>query len=211
MAEQKDNKFCVYGHYTADTNELFYVGKGTEFRSRQFGKTNRNNYWIKVANAHGVRVEIFARDLLEHEAFDKEIEIIAKYNPRCNFTKGGDGPTGVHRSAETRQKLSDVQKGKLLDEEHKKRIGEGLKQAYKDGRRSSLLGTTLDQERREKISVGQGMKPFQVYNRATGDFVGEWNNLHECARSLNLYPTGISLCLKGKRKSCKGFIFKRSI
>ena len=40
---------------------------------------------------------------------------------------------------------------------------------------------------------------------------GEWNeykSISECARELGLHQSSISMCLKGKRKTCGGYTFK---
>ena len=46
--------FYTYAHYTKDTNQLFYIGKGSftkqgDFK-RAFAKTGRNAYWKNKTN-----------------------------------------------------------------------------------------------------------------------------------------------------------------
>lgn len=93
------NRFCVYGHYTNNSHELFYIGKGT--LSRAYSKKNRNLYWQRVAKKYGYYVEIFIKNLPEDTAYIQEILGIKEFSPRCNFTKGGGGPSGFKQSRET--------------------------------------------------------------------------------------------------------------
>lgn len=98
----------VYGHYTADTNELFYIGIGKHrkgdtvgrkyLRAYSCAKSQRNKYWLGKYNKHGRKVEILFDNLTEKEAKNKEIELIAQYGTYvsgtgklCNISKGGEG------------------------------------------------------------------------------------------------------------------------
>lgn len=203
-----DNKFCVYAHYTSDTNELFYIGKGTEFRAKQFGKTNRNDYWNKVANKHGVRVKILSKNLSEQEAFSYEKEMICAHSPRCNLTDGGDGPSGAIRSPETRRKIGLASKKRVRTTETKMKTSEALKKAYSEGRRKSTSGFSRTKEQRDNIAMGQGMRPFKVYKN--DKLLGTWTNAAECARDLGINRNSAWVCATGKQQTCKGYRFERS-
>ena len=108
------NKFYVYVHYRLTDGKPFYVGKGCGRRA--YVTSSRNAHWKSTRNKHGMRVEIVRKNLTEDEALKLEIEYISKfkehYNCLCNRTNGGDGCTGMFVSAETRKKLSKVQKGR---------------------------------------------------------------------------------------------------
>lgn len=84
-------RFYVYGHYAVDTNELFYIGKGTGNRHKN--KRRRNVYWNNIVNKHGFRSEILIDNLLEDEAFLQEYLAIKDHNPRANLVPGGHGLT----------------------------------------------------------------------------------------------------------------------
>lgn len=98
----------VYAHYTADTNQLFYIGIGTHrpgdtigrkyLRAYSCAKSQRNIFWLNKYNKHGRTVKILYDDLTEKEAKNKEIELIAKYGIfikntgiLCNISGGGEG------------------------------------------------------------------------------------------------------------------------
>lgn len=70
-----------------------------------------------------------------------EISFIERYNPRFNFTKGGDGIKGYKHSDETKQKMSENHakywEGKNFSNEHKQKIGEENKGNYFEMRQST--------------------------------------------------------------------------
>lgn len=82
-------QYYVYAHYTKDTNELFYIGKGigNRFKSTK----GRNIYWNRVVEKHGFVVKKLKENLSESLAFKYEIYFIKKLNPKCNLTPGGYG------------------------------------------------------------------------------------------------------------------------
>lgn len=90
-----DNRFYVYEWYNKDTGEVFYVGKGTADRYKSV--TGRNNYFLNYYNKHNCDVRKIKDNLLEDEAFELEIDTIAKYRSvsqcKCNLSNGGEGCT----------------------------------------------------------------------------------------------------------------------
>lgn len=89
------NNFYIYGHYTADTNELFYIGKGSGRRA--WATSGRNPYWTRKANKHGFVVKLLQENLNEETAFTREKELIAEVGLEklTNIIEGGDGPTSA--------------------------------------------------------------------------------------------------------------------
>lgn len=120
-------RYYIYGHYTEDTNILFYVGKGKILNctttkvisryARAYHFNNRNNYWNNVYNKHGTIVKILYEFVEEQECFDKEVELIKLHGRRinsgtlCNMSDGGEiGPIGRSFKMSEKQKklLSDI-------------------------------------------------------------------------------------------------------
>jgi hypothetical protein len=104
--------YYVYGHYTADTNKLFYIGKGNG--KRAWDASDRNKYWQHTVAKHGYTVTILHDNLPEHEALAKEIELIAEVGLTnlTNILPGGEGFT----SDVARQNWQDpVIRQKILD------------------------------------------------------------------------------------------------
>lgn len=222
------NNFYVYRHIRLDTTTPFYVGKGKG--NRAFLKERkRSKYWNNIVNKYGYKIEIIEKDLTEEQAFAKEIEFIKLYKSQgfceANMTDGGTGgDTYKHRSDEAklkfRQKISNIQKGKILSEETKRKISksEKGKKISKETRRklsSSLKGRIspnknkkMSENLRIKNSLAQGAKLFKMYNIETNEFIGEFTHLFIVVEKFNLQASGICCCLKGRSKSHKGFRFE---
>lgn len=225
-----NEKFLVYVHERPDTNAIFYVGKGTEKRSKQ--TSNRSNYWHNiVAKAGGFCAHIVLRDLVEHEALELEKALIAEMRnnnvPICNLTDGGDGISGYKFSAETRQKMSERRKGrtsptkgKSLSEEHRNKLrlaklGKKQSAEHKQNSAKARLGIKKSPEERKRMSermLGKKMpkeavaKKFRpVFCTTTGV---EYESVTAAANTLGLETTNISRCCKGVFKQTKGYSFE---
>ena len=66
----------LYAHYRQSDNQCFYIGVGTE--ERPYEKKGRNSRWNRTVKKHGYYVEILAVNLTQAEAFELEIEMIAR-------------------------------------------------------------------------------------------------------------------------------------
>lgn len=89
--------FYVYEHIRKDTNAIFYVGKGKEYRANS--TKDRNQYWHNVVNkANGFTVNYVAKDLDEELAYLCEQERINQLKKLgvvlTNLTLGGEGASG---------------------------------------------------------------------------------------------------------------------
>ena len=81
--------FYVYQHVRLDTNEVFYVGKGT--KDRAWSKHNRNQYWHNIVQKTDFKVEILNRFSDEGDAYRLEESLIKSLSPIANFAPGGIG------------------------------------------------------------------------------------------------------------------------
>lgn len=138
--------FYIYRHIRHDKDEVFYVGKGTFTRRRQYRQAFRlktNRFWKAIiAKCGGYDIEIMMEFDDEDAAFAKEREMIALYGRRdlgagtlVNMTDGGEGAIGH-----------------VQNDEHKKRISQALK-----GKSNHWKGKTFTDEHKHKIGVsGRG-------------------------------------------------------
>ena len=163
----------VYEHLRNDTNEVFYVGIGKK-EKRAFSKYGRNPHWKNIVNKVGYTVNIIHKDIDHKEAKKIEILLIEKYGRKnlglgnlVNMTDGGEGL--LNPSIETRQRISEVHKGKILSEESKKKMSEAKKgkifseetrQKISEANKgnTNMLGKLFSEETRQKMSLVQRNK-----------------------------------------------------
>jgi hypothetical protein len=167
--------FYTYLHRRTDDGLAFYIGKGRGERAKS--RHGRNKHWTRVADKHGYTVEILAEWPTEAEAFEHEKFLIACFRdlgyPLVNQTDGGEGPTGLRHtaetkariaalktgrahSAETRAKMSQAHRGKPKSPEHKANISRakrGVKMSADRVARmsASRKGIPLSAEHRNKV------------------------------------------------------------
>jgi hypothetical protein len=107
-------QYYTYLHKRNDTNEIFYVGKGS-FPQRMVRKDNRNRWWHNIVNVHGFSAEVIAHWATEKEAHDHEKFLIWCFKDMgtklVNATNGGEGISGHVMTAESRAKMSARKKG----------------------------------------------------------------------------------------------------
>jgi hypothetical protein len=88
---------------TEDSPRPFYVGKGTEYRTRN-PERNRKHRYVRKHFGHRREVVFTSED--SKACLDREIALVAEHHTyigdplaseiSCNFTKGGEGSTGCH-------------------------------------------------------------------------------------------------------------------
>ena len=120
------NKYYTYAHIRLDTNKIFYIGKGKDYR---FNAKNRNKYWKNIAEKYGYRAEILAYWDTDKEAINHEILLISCFKDMvyklANLTNGGEGMAGMKFTEEHRQKMSKAHTGKVLSDAHKEATAKG--------------------------------------------------------------------------------------
>jgi len=176
---------------TNHINSKVYIGQTSrkiEERWRNHCRKNHTttaiNSAIKKYGKENFTIEILFC-VLQSEHLDTAERFFIKYY-NCLAPNGYNLDSGGNclkrLSLETRKKLSEAKLGK------------------KYGPRHSETG--------DNIALGRCGKYFCVFEKNSGLFVGKWVNKCKCARELNLNSSHIGACLKLKRKSHKGYIFK---
>jgi hypothetical protein len=111
--------FYVYEHIRPDTGQVFYVGKG--FGKRAWKMSQRTTHHRRITakllrNGLCVQVELISQNLPEESAFTLEKMRIAMWRAAgvslVNKSDGGEGPSGLKWSDESKQKFSKRKKGK---------------------------------------------------------------------------------------------------
>lgn len=125
----------IYCYIDKKTNEIVYIGKDSyiDKRKRHYAHIAPSMYDRQPFNRiiqknidryeYGILKEgIFSKDELN----DMEKNYIKKYNPKFNFTKGGEGTIGYKHSEEAKRKISENHskhnKGKKLSKEVRDKI-----------------------------------------------------------------------------------------
>ena len=110
MTHIGQNDYVVYRHIRHDKNEPFYIGIGSERRSKDSG-SRRSILWNRITSKTTYDIEILFYNLTWEEACEKEKELIQLYGRKdlglgslCNMTDGGDGAIGQIHSAATKIK-----------------------------------------------------------------------------------------------------------
>lgn len=96
----------VYIHRKLDTNEIFYIGisknKRRAFETYAKSGSRRNIMWKRIADKHGVKVEISHENISWEEACSIEKYLIYFWKSQniilANLTDGGEGVNGVKLS-----------------------------------------------------------------------------------------------------------------
>lgn len=151
-SEQTMGRYYIYGHFREDSNEIFYIGKGTNYRG--FVRNRNNPFWNNFVKKHKWYSSILIPHLAEEDAKIFEKILIKAHGrrdlglgPLLNLTNGGDG--GPNRKGkknphteEWNRKIGNSLKGgkrKPFSDSHKNKIS-----LYRQGKKHS-------QETRNKI------------------------------------------------------------
>lgn len=131
--------FYVYEWYNTDTNEVFYVGKGTGQRYKN--KKNRNKEFLTYIENNPTDVRIVWKGPDEQEAFKKEVEITYKYKQinqcQCSLATPGCGGCHFVWTEEMKQYLSKNNPMKNDKQRERMRINNPMKNkevALKNGK-----------------------------------------------------------------------------
>jgi group I intron endonuclease len=164
---------------TNTVNSKYYIGKTknsleSRIKSHKVASTKKDWLFYRAINKHGFdnfKWEIIIECDDANELNELEKKYISENHNGYNVAKGGDGGDTIsnHPNIETlRENVSKFHKGKILSEEHKKKISEAHKGKTKDwvkdtakkmsegnkGKPSKLKGSELSEEHKEKISKG---------------------------------------------------------
>lgn len=160
----------IYQYTDLKTDNIVYIGKDSnidknirhyqhlahsKYDEQPFNKVLQNN-----SNRYEYSILYCSDDVSEDDLNMLERIFIERYNPRFNFTKGGEGISGYKHSEETKRKISESHTGKTLSEETKKKIseikkGKTLSEGTKNKISETLKGKTHSEKTKQKISESQ--------------------------------------------------------
>lgn len=196
-------EFYVYAHYD-HRGECFYIGKGKKDRYLQ--DAGRNAYWKRIVLKPHSKIILFDQ-LTEQEAFAAEIELISKYSPRANFTKGGSGGCTVPTEEAKRKMAEKVSKkrkefwAKLSKEEKNKILANSHAAISAWWQAKTPEELSLEQKRRNSFRIPTPV--FCVSNNTT------YVSAKAACRELGIKFSGkMYAACAGERHSFRGFVFK---
>lgn len=186
----------IYYFWDDLKDNLVYIGKSIniEERIKDHLKPSRNKLHIdKALKSNMLR---YSYGILLHCDIDdldnNEILAIKMYNPKLNFTTGGDG--GL-KSKETKKRMSIAQMRHYVSNETKNKISKKRKEYY------STHDVWNKNKKCPQISLSNSGEKHWNYNKKTPLDVSI-----KISKSTN--TTGFLRVYKKKRKDCKqGFIY----
>lgn len=170
----------VYSHSKLD-GTVFYIGIGySANHKRAFQRQKRNQYWKRIVNKYGLKVNLLLDGISWEEAISWEKYLIGLYGRvqfnngnLCNLTSGGEGIVG--------RVMSDREK-ELVSKRNK-----GVIRQY-----------NID------MAAQANRKPLLQFTKE-GIFVKEWDSLTDAMNSG--FSHHISEVCKGHRKSASGYVW----
>lgn len=250
MEDINERKWCVYIHTNKHNNKA-YIGITSKTPEDRWGK-NGSGYLNKEGNgaytqpvfARALKKYkdwdndwehiIFMNDLSEIEAKHIEVLMIALFKTNCNryknpsygynMTDGGEGTLGWCPSEETRRKISEKAKERLMDptnhpwfgKTHSDESKQKMSQIRK-GRPAHNKGTSMSEDARKRMSkahkginVGKNNPNYGHGNTViqldkNGHIIAEYPTVTEASRITNINSSDIYSCCNGKTKTVFGY------
>ena len=173
--------FYVYEWFIKNTNEVIYVGKGTERRYKVRKHNLMFNEFLKRFDCDSRIVEWFEN---EQDAFDAESKRISELKGIgqcvCNINTGGKGGLSEHWTPEKRKKYSEHNVMKSKNQRNRMSIHNPMK--------NPVVAEKVASQIRKPVIVDG--KLFESVTSAA-EYIGTWD----------IYLTR---CMKEKNGLCKG-------
>jgi hypothetical protein len=195
--------YYIYS-YLREDNSPYYIGKGKEQRAYTKGRNEVRPPKDKS------RVRILKDNITEQEAFEVEKLYILMFGRKDNGTgilrnktDGGEGPSGAVRSAETRRKMSEAQKGRIVPREVAERHSRILRaknmkhsEEHKKYLSEKLKGRKCTEEHKRKVSEAKA-KPYKITFKNGESIVV--NNIMDWCKENGYLHSGVYHVKRGVR------------
>lgn len=202
----------VYTHHKADTGEIFYVGIGSNYRSRS--KTARSDYWKRITEKHGRIVNIVADCENRQDALNLEVWLIAAWLDSAaelaNHTSGGE--VGHQFTQEVRQRMSDsLAAACKRPETIAKKLKTMATPGYRQNMSASIKAAQSKPGVREKInSYLNSEKAKAIISDASSIAIVRSDGVRfksatQAAKAMGVTAPAIYSVLWGKTDTCRGY------
>ncbi len=223
----------VYKHIRLDTEQIFYIGIGSDkgrLYKRAYRKHNRSNHWHNIVNKASYRVEITHDNITWEEAMSIERYLISLYGRQdkgtgilVNLTDGGDGVLGIVTTAwnkgkswseESKRKMSLARLGKpnpnkgksLFTDEQRKQMSIDRKDKM-----PSTKGIKFTEERRLSNKYAKARRGVLQYD-LNNNLIKEHYSLNDAAQETKIPKSSIYLgCINGREYRGFRWEYKNSL
>lgn len=226
--------YYIYQHIRLDTNEVFYIGKGTKklkgnVYHRAYTKNSRNEYWKNIVNQTSYKIEILEEFETEDACLLKESELIILHGfswnntgTLCNIVKDDSEIRIRARIASSKSNSKEIHQYSLSGEYIKSfsSITDAKKEYPCDiynaaARRSPTAGgfqwrlTKYDEieaysAENSRMNKSKTILQYDLEENP----IAEWKGTKYAAIALNVHRGAIRNCLVGIAKTAGGFIWK---
>ena len=199
----KERRYYVYEWYIVETNEVFYIGKGT---GRRCYSTNRNKMFKDFYSTHNCNVRKVRENLTEAEAFMLEHFLIVYYIEETDYritnqNTGGSARTSYFQMTEDRRKMYEKMRGVPINvgkdngmygrnwtefktEEEIKEIGNKISNSLKGRKQSEETKRKQSIAAKKRCSRGQTnfpdhSRPVMIIDKETMSIVAEYKSSRE--------------------------------
>lgn len=160
----------IYGYVDTKNNSIIYIGKDSYIEKNQrhkdhFRKAKYNQQQINRVlqnNPNRYKYIVFKKGKYSQDELNiLETSYILEYNPKFNFTFGGEGTIGYKHSEITKKKISNNMMGDknpMKKEENKKKVSKALKKKYAVKGSHPCCGKTLSTSHKNKIGKSVSKK-----------------------------------------------------
>jgi len=220
--------YYIYQHVRLDTNEVFYIGKGTKklkgnVYHRAYTKNSRNEYWKNIVNQTSYKVEILEEFETEKACLLKESELIVLYGFSwnntgilCNMVKNDFEIRVRARIAAGKSNCKWVHQYSLAGDYIKSfpSIVDAKKEHACDiynaaSERNSTAGG-FQWRLYKKDNIGAFSRTCKTVYQYSLDntLVKQWNGTKQPSEELSIHRGAIRNCLSGIVKTAGGYIWK---
>lgn len=231
----KEEKFIVYRHISPSGKSYVGITRTNPKTRWHNGLGYRNNkHFYRAIQKYGwdnFRHQILYTDLTKDEASFAErvcIDVWGLNNPKKGYNINKGGIFGDRLSEETKKKLSDFNKGKVMSKETRDKISKAFKgekhpmygkhhteearrkmSIKKSGRNHPNYGKHLSNETKVKISQAQkSRKSVAMLDVENGNIIQIYSAISDACKDINGNPSNIVKCCKGNRPTAYGYKWK---
>ena len=199
----EERRYYVYEWYIVETNEVFYIGKGT---GRRCYSTNRNKMFKDFYSTHNCNVRKVRENLTEAEAFMLEHFLIVYYIEETDYritnqNTGGSARTSYFQMTEDRRKMYEKMRGVPINvgkdngmygrnwtefktEEEIKEIGNKISSSLKGRKQSEETKRKQSIAAKKRCARGQTnfpdhSRPVMIIDKETMSIVAEYKSSRE--------------------------------